>query len=210
MTDLMPYAHGLKWKLLLTGNEVSATFVGNGFLFKPSTHIHFQFKQNTSTSPPRTGDWVFIKSTSEQYALGWFVAVKAGEPNKHIVALASAHDIHFEIERRNFFSMQDMIAVRPSSECIRLSHPPPYRTELLTLATGTVKYMDRLHSVNKRQATIVETEVREREVRSKTNMLRSDTRRRQTRYAAIRALVKRFPVGICHMIVVWAELKDVY
>ena len=210
MADLMQYAHGLKWKLLLTGNDVSATFVGEGVLFKQPKHIHFQFKRDTSTTPLRTGDWAFIESTNGQYALGWFVGIKSNSPDTHIIALTSAHDIHFEVERRNIYSKPNTIALRIPSECIRLSVPSPYRTELLTLATGTVKYMDLQCSINKHKNTYVPTEVREREVRSKTNMLRSDTRRRQTRYAAIRALVKRFPVGICHMIVVWAELKEAY
>jgi hypothetical protein len=195
MAELLQFAQGQQWTVNFEDSKVA--LVGTGLTLSRKT-------PEEEKAPPRPGEWVLIPSAGNQYALAWFVCVKCDDAGQYVLAMTPAQEVLATVTDNNITSIHNVIAVRHSKICIRLSGLPPYPEA--AIAVKKVEESDLAdHFMHNPSLPLIKPAPRN--VTSAVEKIKAEMRRRKRAKVAASGLYRLVPTDIFKMIALKAGLK---
>ena len=197
MAELLQFAQGQRWTVNFEDSKVA--LVGIGLTFSRKT-------PEEEKTPPQPGEWVLIPSAGNQHALAWFVCVKCDDAGQYVLAMTPAQEVLATVTKTNITSIHNVIALRHSQTCIRLSGPPPYPEA--AIAVKKVEESDLAHHFmfNRDQPLIKPPPPSER-VMATVEKIKAEMRHRKRAKFAAGGLYRLVPTDIFKKIALMAGLK---
>jgi hypothetical protein len=197
MAELLQFAQGQRWTVNFEDSKVA--LMGIGLTFSRKT-------PEEEKTPPQPGEWVLIPSAGNQYALAWFVCVKCDDAGQYVLAMTPAQEVLATVTNNNITSIHNVIAVRHSKICIRLSGPPPYPEA--AIAVKKVEESDLAdHFMHNPSLPLIKPTPTPGKVTTAVEKIKAEMRRRKLAKLAAGGLYRLVPTGIFKKIALKAGLK---
>ena len=140
---LLRYARGMHWKVAEQSGRMQAEC-----LDAECPRMEFPIPSPMDLArPPTLGQWFFISSAPECYALAWYICPRTGYgANRHLFCLVPAHEAGEICANPRSIVSTALFAVRPLHVCIPILGQPWYDDGFLSILQRAAEYADRVEA----------------------------------------------------------------